>query len=128
MIPLVATQMGQDQAPLALQSTTTIVQLHPRGSQCNRHIATCKIRPPLKDLVKLLSSSNDKSIQNTVEVELDNWLKNAFNFLKVDVYDRKISAPAQMSHYHIPVDSDGSRIPSRSRSTYMQQLYGRRAR
>ena len=48
----------------------------------------------------------------------------------VDVYDRKVSAPAsaKLPHYHIPVTEDGKRIPSRSRSNYMQQLYGRRSR
>ncbi len=46
----------------------------------------------------------------------------------VDVYDRKVSAPAKLPHYHLPVTEDGKRIPSRSRSNYMQQLYGRRSR
>ena len=55
---------------------------------------------------------------------------NLFCFVQrpVDVYDRKISAPAKLPHYHLPVTEDGKRIPSRSRSNYMQQLYGRRSR
>jgi hypothetical protein len=46
----------------------------------------------------------------------------------VDVYDRKLSTPAKLPHFHLPMTDDGKRIPSRSRSAYMQQLYGRRSR
>lgn len=46
----------------------------------------------------------------------------------VDVYDKKVTDPVKLPHYHIPINPDGSRIPSRSRSSYMQQLYGRRSR
>lgn len=49
-------------------------------------------------------------------------------FKSVDVYDRKISAPAKLAHFHVPVDSGGVRDSGRSRSSYIQHLLGRRAR
>ena len=47
----------------------------------------------------------------------------------VDVYDKKPSTgQIKLPHFHLPLTDDGKRIPSRSRSGYMQQLYGRRSR